>query len=221
MILRKSVDQLRALGRTGSSASSICLRKMISTAPSAPITLISARRPGDDQVGLVGAAAHHVVAGAVGLASDHGDLRDGRVRGGVEHLRAMADDPRLLDLRADHEPRHIHQVDERDPVGVAEVDEAGRLVGGVVVEDPAELPGLVGDDSRRPAAEAGEAGDDRLRPLRLEVEVLAVVDDPRGSPRTCRRACGWTRAAMSSSSSSRAVDRVAARRAAAAPRSQF
>ena len=36
-----------------------------------PITAISARRPGDDVVGLVGPAVHHVVAGAVALAHDH------------------------------------------------------------------------------------------------------------------------------------------------------
>ena len=77
----------------------------------------------------------------------------------------MADDPRVLDLRADHEAGHVLQEDERDVEGVAEVDEARRLVGGVVLEDAAELLRLVGDDADRPAAEAREAGDDRLRPL--------------------------------------------------------
>src|SRR5690242_19377012 len=67
-------------------------------------------RPRHDQVGLVGAAAHHVVAGAVGLAQDHGDLGHGGVGGGVEHLGAVADDPRLLHLGADHESGDVHQV---------------------------------------------------------------------------------------------------------------
>ena len=61
---------------------------------------------------------------------------------------------------------------------VAEVDKARGLVGGVVVEDAAELLGLVGDDSCRAPAEPREAGDDRLGPLTLDVEELAVVDDP-------------------------------------------
>jgi hypothetical protein len=65
------------------------------------------------------------------------------------------------------------------PEGVAEVDEARRLVGRVVVEDAAELARLVGHDADRAPAEAREAGDDRLGPLRLEVEPLAVVDDAR------------------------------------------
>ena len=64
-------------------------------------------RPGDDQVGLVRAAAHHVVAGAVGLAQHDGDLRHRRGGDRVQHLRAVADDPRRLDLRADHEAGHV------------------------------------------------------------------------------------------------------------------
>ena len=108
-------------------------------------------RPGDDQVRLVGLAAHHVVAGAVGLADHHGDLRHRRARDRVEHLRAVADDAGLLDLRADHEARHVLQEEQRDAEGVAEVDEARGLVGGVVLEDAAEVLGLVGDDAR-PAA---------------------------------------------------------------------
>ena len=55
---------------------------------------------------------------------------------------------------------------ERDPERVAEVDEARGLVGGVVVEDPAEVLRLVGDDPDRPAAHPREAGDDRPRPAR-------------------------------------------------------
>src|SRR3954451_13480607 len=99
-------------------------------------------RPGDDQVGLVGAPVHHVVARAIGLARDDRDLRHGRVGHGLEHLGSVADDPRLLDLRPDHEPGHVHQEQQRDVEGVAEVDEARGLVGRVVVEDPAQLLGL-------------------------------------------------------------------------------
>ena len=135
-------------------------------------------RPGHDQVGLVGLAAHHVVARAVGLPHDDGHLRHGGARDGVEHLRAVPDDPGVLDLRADHEAGHVHQEEQRDAVGVAEVDEARRLVGGVVLEDAAEVTRLVGHDPHRAAAHPGEAGDDRARPARLEVEPLPVVHDP-------------------------------------------
>ncbi len=135
-------------------------------------------RPGHDQVGLVGLAAHHVVARAVGLPDDDRDLRDGRARDGVEHLRAVADDAGLLDLRADHEAGHVLEEEQRDTERVAQVDEARRLVGGVVLEDPAELLRLARDDADRTPAHPREAGDDRLRELRLNVEVEAVVDDP-------------------------------------------
>src|SRR3954447_9423743 len=46
-------------------------------------------RPGDYQVRLIRLAAHHVVAGAVGLADDDGDLRHGCAADRVEHLRPM------------------------------------------------------------------------------------------------------------------------------------
>ena len=112
----------------------------------------------------------------------------------------MADDPGVLDLRADHEAGHVLEEDERDVEGVAEVDEARRLVGGVVVEDPGQLLGLVGDDPDRLAAEAGEAGDQRLGELRLDVEPLAVVDDLARSRRTCRRAGARSRGRSPSAS---------------------
>ena len=63
------------------------------------------RGPRDDQVGLVGLAAHDEVARAVGLAHHHRDLRHRRLAHGVEHLGAVADDALLLDLGADHEAR--------------------------------------------------------------------------------------------------------------------
>ncbi len=89
----------------------------------------------------------------------------------------MADDPFGLDLGADHEAGHVLDEHQRDPERVAEVHETGGLVGRVVVEDPAELLRLVRDDPGGTPAEAREAGDDRLRPLALHVEELAVVDD--------------------------------------------
>ena len=52
-----------------------------------------------------------------------------------------------------------------------------RLVRGVVLEDAAELLRLVGDDADRLPAEARQAGDDRLRELRLDIEDLAAVGD--------------------------------------------
>src|SRR5437667_295626 len=63
MILRKFSTSSARLA-SGSSAASTCLRKMISTAPSAPMTLISAvgHGPADHLV--------HVVGLAIGLGHD-------------------------------------------------------------------------------------------------------------------------------------------------------
>ena len=46
-----------------------------------------------------------------------------------DHLRAVADDPLALDRLADHEAGHVGQEQQRDPEGVAQPDEARRLVG--------------------------------------------------------------------------------------------
>ena len=125
------------------------------------MTLISPVGHDDDEVRLVGAAAHDVVAGAVGLADDDGDLRHRRRAHHVEHLRAVADDARVLDLRADHEARHVLQEDERHVERVADLHEARGLVGRVDVEDAAEVVRLVRDDADALAADAREARDDR------------------------------------------------------------
>src|SRR2546430_13516541 len=55
-------------------------------------------------------------------------LGDGRLRGGEDHLGPVADDPGPFDLAADHEARHVGEVDEGDVEGVAEPDESRRLV---------------------------------------------------------------------------------------------
>jgi hypothetical protein len=104
----------------------------------------------------------------------------------------VADDPRRLDLRADHEAGDVLKEHERQAEGVAEVDEPRCLVGGVVVEDPAELARLVGGNADRAPAEARQARDDRLRPLRLE----ACTREPpssscvTSSPIAARTRCG-------------------------------
>ena len=81
---------------SGSAASAISLRKMMLAAPSGPMTAISARRPGEDEVGAEVARAHGDVAAAVGLAQDDRDLRHGGLAVGVEELGAVADHPGVL-----------------------------------------------------------------------------------------------------------------------------
>ncbi len=134
-------------------------------------------REGDAGVGLEGRAGHRVEAGAVGLADDDRDLRHRRRADGADHLGAVADDPLALDGLADHEAGDVGEEEQRDVEGVAGVDEAGGLVGGVDEQDAALLLRLVGDDPDRAAVEPRVADDELLGPARVDLEERARVAD--------------------------------------------
>ena len=84
------------------------------TAPSTPITAISAVGHAIVHVAAHVLAAHDVVGAAVRLARDDGDLRDGRLAVGIQQLGAVADDPAMLLVDAGEE---AGDVDERDAAG--------------------------------------------------------------------------------------------------------
>src|SRR5579884_1220758 len=69
--LAELLDQLLTLGRRVLGLLHLLAEDDLDRALGAHHADLGAR-PGDDQVGVVGTAAHHVVAGAVGLAQDHG-----------------------------------------------------------------------------------------------------------------------------------------------------
>src|SRR5215211_1845863 len=140
------------------------------------------RRPRHDEVGLVRGAVHHEVPGAVALAHHHADLGNGRLRDREQHLGAVADDPLLLDGRADDEPGDVVEEHERDPERVAQPDEARHLVGRVHVERAAQHHRLAPDDPDGLAADASETGHDVLGPFGLDPEHVAVVDDGGDHP---------------------------------------
>ena len=70
--------------------------------------------------------------------------------------RRAAAERRVLGGRADHEARDVGEEHQRDAVGVAEGDEAGRLLARVGVERSGEHHRLVGDDADRATVQAGE-----------------------------------------------------------------
>src|SRR3972149_3262322 len=70
-------------------------------------------------------AGHDVVAGAVALAHDAGQLGHGGRGHDVQHLGAVADDTAVLHLRTDHEAGHVHEEHQRQVEGVADLDEGG------------------------------------------------------------------------------------------------
>ena len=152
------------------------------------------RRPREDEPRVVRLAAHRVVAGAVRVAHDHGELGDDGVRDGADHLGAVLDDAAVLGARAHHEARHVLHEHEGDLLLVAVHHEPRGLVGGVGVDDAAglELVGLgllaglggddgalVGDDADAPAVDAGVAAEEGLAVAGLVLGPRAGVDDAR------------------------------------------
>ena len=104
----------------------------------------------------------------------------------VHEFRPGLDDARLLGIAADHEAVHVLQKDQRRPGLVAVHDEAGRLVGAVVIDHAAELQPLfgrlfrmmlVGDDADREPAEPRVAADQRLAVLGLVLLKACRVDE--------------------------------------------
>src|SRR2546426_11038036 len=114
------------------------------------------RRPAHDEIRLVGAAAHHEVAGAVRLAHHHRQLGHRGLAYRIEHLGAVPDDAGALDLAADHEAGHVLEEHQRNAERVAQHDEARGLVGGVDVERAPEHHRLVGDDADGTAVQPRE-----------------------------------------------------------------
>src|SRR5215212_8312462 len=127
-------------------------------------------RQRDAGVGVEGRAGHRVQPRAVGLAHDHRQLRHGGLGHRGDHLRPGADDPLALDLRADHEARHIGEEQQRHVEGVAGPDEARGLVRGVHEQNAATLLRLVRDDADHPALETRVAHDQLLGPAFLHLE---------------------------------------------------
>ena len=117
-------------------------------------------RPGDGEQRLVHAAAgHRLGAEAVAAAQDHGDQRHAQGRAGDQQAGGVADQAGRLGLGADHHPRGVDQRDDGQAEGVAELQEAGRLVGGVAGDRAGHVAGVVGDHAERATLDAGEGGD--------------------------------------------------------------
>ena len=129
-------------------------------------------RPDVREPGAVGAAAHAVVAGAVRRADDHRQVRHGRVRDRVDHLRAVLRDPALLVVRADDVAGDVVQEEKRHVNLVAELDELRRLLGRL-----GEQRAVVAKDADRVAVDRGPAADDRRPVEGLELLEPGAVDD--------------------------------------------
>ena len=79
-----------------------------------------------------------------------------------------------LGIPSDHEAGDVLQEQQRDAALVAQLDEVRALLRRL-----AEQHAVVGDDADRMPVDAGEAGDERLAVLALELVELAAVDESR------------------------------------------
>ncbi len=120
---------------------------------------------------------HDVVGPAVRLARDDGDARDGRLAEGVEQLGPVLDDAVPLLVGAGQEAGHVLHHEQRYVERVAGPDEARPLDRGVDVERAGQHRGLVRHDAHRPAADAGEAGDQVLAEVGLDLEKVVRIDE--------------------------------------------
>lgn len=128
--------------------------------------------PHPQEPGPVGAAAHAVVAGAVGAAYDDGEFGDGRAGDGGDELGAVLGDAVALGGGADHEAGDVLEEDEGDAALGAQLDEVGALEGGGGEEDA-----VVGDDADLVAVDGGEAGDEGGAEVVFEFGEVGAVDD--------------------------------------------
>ena len=123
-----------------------------------------------EQRRLQRSAGHGLRAEAVALAEDDRPERHGQVGAGDEHPADMADGGARFVLGSDHEPRRVAQEHDRQIERVAQLQEAGGLVGAVGVDRTAEMRGIVGDDARRPAFDPRQRGDHARRPTTSQLE---------------------------------------------------
>ncbi len=65
--------------------------------------------PGEDEPGIVSFAAHGIIARAIGITNDDGDLGHHAVAYGVDQLRPVFDDAGVLGATANHKPSYILQ----------------------------------------------------------------------------------------------------------------
>src|SRR5438045_82784 len=77
------------------------------------------RRPRIVEIAANVFRGHHVVGTAIRLAGDHRQLWHGRLRKGVQQLRAVPDDAVVLLGRSRQEAGYIDERDQRDVEGVA------------------------------------------------------------------------------------------------------
>mmetsp|Transcript_27389 Transcript_27389/g.79408 ORF Transcript_27389/g.79408 Transcript_27389/m.79408 type:complete len:512 (-) Transcript_27389:745-2280(-) len=130
-------------------------------------------RPQESEPRTEGRAAHGVVPRAEAAAADDGELRDGHVADGVDHLRAVLRDAALLVGGADDEACDVVEKHERHPAFAADLHEVRPLDRGL-----AEQHAVVRQDPHGEALDVRPTADQRGAVLRLELVEARAIRDP-------------------------------------------
>ena len=123
--------------------------------------------------GVARGEAGHAVA-LVQIDRDHGDVC---LKEGLEGTHPFAESTIPLGVEADHESGDVYEVDHWDVEGVAELYEAGLLLGARAVESAAEVHGIVGENADGVASETGEAANEGRGTVAAYFEEGAAVGD--------------------------------------------
>jgi hypothetical protein len=83
----------------------------------------------------------------VSLAQNDGHPRHGRRREGANERRPLPNHTRPLLPHAGHEAGGVDENDQWHAEAIADLDEAGGLLGGLSVEHAAKVAGLIGDQA--------------------------------------------------------------------------
>ncbi len=148
--------------------------------------------PGEDEAWIESLAAHGVVSSAERSANNHHNLRHDGVRNRIHHFCARLDDAAPFGVAPNHEAVYVVEKDERDQALVAVHDEASGLLGGLGVNNAAELDALVafmvslvrvkfliGNNADGEASDASIPADQRFPILGLVLVKAAFIHNAR------------------------------------------
>ena len=126
-------------------------------------------------------------------AQHHDALRDRRLVDGGQRLRREPHRAGGLGAGADHQPGNVVEAHTGEVEGVGHVDEATELLAGGRVEPAPVVLGIGRHDGDRPAAQAGQAGDDRPPEQPRDLEEGALVHDGFYDPARLEHLAGRAR----------------------------
>ena len=156
---------------SGSAMASSSRRKPRRTAPSSPIPPSSPVGHATVKIGRWNPPpGHGLGAEAVALAQHHTCEWHRQRCAHDEHPAHVAHQRGLLGLGPDHEPRRVAQGQDGQTERLAQLHEAGRLVGVGGVDGAGQVLWVVGQEADRPPLQAGQSGDHAWRERRSQFE---------------------------------------------------